>query len=143
MLKKENGAIFILIPMILVLIGAGISIIQSNKSVLNKAKELEYVTEKTENEQYNTEVLFALKNNKYINKYGYIKESYEIENESCLVDGEIINLNDKKINDDILNVLTKLKEGLEISNFYNKITKIKIDNVKKIDIYIDSEGKII
>ena len=116
--------------------------------VKDKYLEKNYIIEKsdvTNNnnnniQKTNSEILFKI-NNKYINKYGYITDF--VDKSVVEISGIKIESNQEKISDDLSQNLNELYNSLEKNELLNKIDLIDISNQNDINIYMNSENKVV
>ena len=140
MKRNERGTLLIIIPILIVLTGIGVSVVLNAKETVKLNDDSNYVLQKN-NE--NSQILFLLEDNKYISQDGYINNLTQTKRDEKILTGNIVNTEKQKIDTEIVDRLIILKDELEDSSFYEKITKINIDSINQIDIYIELEEKII
>ena len=88
----------------------------------------------------NDEILFRI-GNIYINKYGYVTT---FNNSSAiLLEGINLEDNQEKIQSSLFENLLNLYDVLTSSDLINKVSKIDVSDLENIEIYINSENKIL
>lgn len=121
-------------------------IIAISAYLMNVIKEKQY-KENSEKQQAvenikreNDEILFRI-GNIYINKYGYVTT---FNNSSAiLLEGINLEDNQEKIQSSLFENLLNLYDVLTSSNLINKVSKIDVSDLENIEIYINSENKIL
>lgn len=133
--------IIILITIIIIAVIFIVSVYLMNVTEENQYKK--YSEEQQEIEiiqKENNEMLFKI-NDVYINKYGYIKTS--IDSSAILLEGIKLENNQEQIQSTLFKKLLNLYETLETNDLINKVSKIDVSDLENIEIYVDSENKII
>lgn len=121
-------------------------IIAISAYLMNVIKEKQY-KENSEKQQAvenikreNDEILFRI-GNIYINKYGYVTT---FNNSSAiLLEGINLEDNQEKIQSSLFENLLNLYDVLTSSDLINKVSKIDVSDLENIEIYINSETKIL
>ena len=133
--------IIILITIIIIAVIFIVSVYLMNITEENQYKK--YSEEQQEIEiiqKENNEMLFKI-NDVYINEYGYIKTS--IDSSAIPLEGIKLEDNQEQIQSTLFEKLLILYETLTINDLINKVSKIDVSDLENIEIYVDSENKII
>ena len=133
--------IIILITIIIIAVIFIVSVYLMNITEENQYKK--YSEEQQEIEiiqKENNEMLFKI-NDVCINKYGYIKTS--IDSSAILLEGIKLEDNQEQIQSTLFEKLLNLYEILATNDLINKVSKIDVSDLENIEIYVDSENKII
>lgn len=143
--RKKSEFLTFLSKLILILILISIiifAIYQAlDKMNINKRQEKKKQESQSQQLEYNNnDILFKMRNDKYVNLYGYVK--YNSSNtEGIYLQG--ISENISQIDYSLFNNLKQLYEIINNNDLIDKVSKIDISNIDNIKIYVNSENKII
>lgn len=137
---------------VIVVLVVTISVVTVGYAIYTRiVNEVQYNQSKLEAEQENkeqnnnSEILFKLSDNKYINKYGYIIHNSNISDVTIL-EGITIKDNQERLDENSLSLLSeliKLRETLENIDLLEKINKIDVRDIENIKLSINSENKTV
>ena len=137
---------------VIVVLVVTISVVTVGYAIYTRiVNEVQYNQSKLEAEQENkeqnnnSEILFKLSDNKYINKYGYIIHNSNISDVTIL-EGITIKDNQERLDENSLSLLSeliKLRETLENIDLLEKVNKIDVRDIENIKLSINSENKTV
>ena len=145
--RKKSELLTVIVVLVVtisvVIVGYAIYIRIVNEVQYNQSK---IRTEQENKEQNNnSEILYKLSDNKYINKYGYIIHNSNISDVTIL-EGITIKDNQERLDENSLSLLSeliKLRETLENIDLLEKVNKIDVRDIENIKLSINSENKTV
>lgn len=140
--RKKSELLTVIVVLVVtisvVIVGYAIYIRIVNEVQYNQSK---IQTEQENKEQNNnSEILYKLSDNKYINKYGYIIHNSNISDVTIL-EGITIKDNQERLDENSLSLLSeliKLRETLENIDLLEKVNKIDVRDIENIKLSINS-----